>query len=288
MEVHQMIIEKAYAKVNLFINVLDTRKDGYHNLEMVNAKIDLHDTIKLEKTNSEGLVLIRSNDLFLSNQNNIVFDTAAYIMHRFMPDKGVIIDIEKKIPFGAGLAGNSADAAAIIKGINKLFELNLSYDEMVNIGVQFGADIPYCLIDDQAIVESIGEVITKVKLNLKGKQLFLLNPRVYVQTKDIFSLGDRNGFDNVDSTPIRNAIKSNDQESFIINMHNSLQKLSLDFNEDVKEAFEIAKSRLGETGLIMTGSGSTFIKIVNKDEQEVLKFVEDYREKYFVSVYNFL
>ena len=283
-----MIIEKAYAKVNLFINVLETRKDGYHNLEMVNAKIDLHDTIKLEKTNSEGLVLIRSNDLFLSNQNNIVFDTAAHVMHRYLPDKGIIIDIDKKIPFGAGLAGNSADAAAIIKGINKLFDLKLTFEEMANIGVQFGADIPYCLIDEQAIVESIGEVITKIELNLKGKQLFLLNPRVYIQTKDIFSIGDRNGFDNIDSLPIRKAIEAKDQNAFIKGMHNSLQKLSLDFNEDVKEAYETAKSALGEEGLVMTGSGSTFIKIVNKDEPEVLKFVEAYREKYFVSVYNFL
>jgi len=283
-----MIIEKAYAKVNLFINVLETRKDGYHNLEMVNAKIDLHDTIKLEKTNSEGLVLIRSNDLFLSNQNNIVFDTAAHVMHRYLPDKGIIIDIDKKIPFGAGLAGNSADAAAIIKGINKLFDLKLTFEEMANIGVQFGADIPYCLIDEQAIVESIGEVITKIELNLKGKQLFLLNPRVYIQTKDIFSIGDRNGFDNVDSLPIRKAIEAKDQNAFIKGMHNSLQKLSLDFNGDVKEAYETAKSALGEEGLVMTGSGSTFIKIVNKDEPEVLKFVEAYREKYFVSVYNFL
>jgi len=223
-----MITEKAYAKVNLFINVQELRKDGYHNLEMVNVKIDLFDTIKLEEIDSEGLVLVKSNDLFLSNQNNIVFDTAAYMMHQYVGEKGIVIEIDKKIPFGAGLAGNSADAASIIKGINRLFDLNLSNEEMSEIGIRFGADVPYCLIDEPAIVEGVGELITKIDLDLSNKQLFLLNPRIYIQTKDIFTLGDRVGFDNIDSKAIRQAIQKKDINKFISNMHNSLQKISID------------------------------------------------------------
>lgn len=283
-----MVTVKAYAKVNLFINVLEARSDGYHNLEMINAKIDLFDTVKLRISSSAGLVLIRSNDLFLSNQNNIIFDTASYMIRKYVPDKGIIIDIDKKIPFGAGLAGNSTDAAAIIKGINKLFDLKFSFEEMVDIGLLFGADIPYCLVDYQAIVESIGGKLTKIDLDLKNSQLFLLNPRVYVQTKDIFTQGDRHGFDNVDSAPIRNAIQKNDKAEFIKCMHNALQKLSLNFNSEVNEAYEIVKSELGEEGLVMTGSGSTFVKIIEKGDAKALRFIKEYREKYFVNVYNFL
>lgn len=283
-----MIIEKAYAKVNLFINVLDLRKDGYHNLEMVNAKIDLHDTIKLQEIDSDGLVLIKSNDLFLSNQNNIVFDAASYMMHQYVPEKGIEIDIDKKIPFGAGLAGNSTDAAAIIKGINRLFNLNLSFEEMAEIGLRFGADIPYCLVDYPAIVEGIGEKITKIDLDFSGKQLFLLNPRIYVQTKDIFSLGDRNGFDNVDSLEFREAIIKKDMNAFIKNMHNALQKLSLGFSKDVRMAYERFISSSNNEGFVMTGSGSTFIKIIDKDDSTVNNFMNEYRDKYFMNIYNFL
>lgn len=283
-----MIVEKAYAKVNLFINVLDLREDGYHNLEMINTKVDLFDTVSLTETNSPGLVIIKSNDMFLSNQNNLVFDTATYMMHNYLPEKGLTIEIDKKIPFGAGLAGNSADAAAIIKGINKLFKLDLSFDEMAKIGVLFGADIPYCLIDDFALVEGIGEILTKMKFDFTGKQLFLLNPRVYIQTKDIFSIGDREGFDNSEIAPIKKAIENNDMKSFIENMHNGLQKISIDFNEDVRKAYEIIKGKLGEKGLVMTGSGSTFVKIVDKDDLSVKSFTNEYREKYFVNIYNFL
>ena len=283
-----MIIEKAYAKVNLFINVLDVRKDGYHNLEMINAKIDLHDIVKLEEIDSEGLVLIKSNDLFLSNQNNIVFDTASYMMHHYMPEKGIQIEIDKKIPFGAGLAGNSVDAASIIKGINKLFNLQLSFEEMSEIGLRFGADIPYCLIDEPAIVEGIGEIITKIDLDLSNYQLFLLNPRVYVQTKDIFTLGDRVGFDNKDSSEIRESIQKKDMPRFISLMHNTLQKISVDANKEVKLAYERFKEAFESEGLVMTGSGSTLIKIIERDNSKVNTFMKEYHDKYFMNIYNFL
>ncbi|MDD3124142.1 MAG: 4-(cytidine 5'-diphospho)-2-C-methyl-D-erythritol kinase [Candidatus Izemoplasmatales bacterium] len=283
-----MITEKAYAKVNLFINVQDLRKDGYHNLEMVNVKINLFDTIKLEEIDSEGLVLVKSNDLFLSNQNNIVFDTAAYMMHQYVGEKGIVIEIDKNIPFGAGLAGNSADAASIIKGINRLFDLNLSNEEMSEIGIRFGADVPYCLNDGPAIVEGVGELVTKIDLDLSSKQLFLLNPRIYIQTKDIFTLGDRVGFDTVDSKGIRQAIQKKDINSFISNMHNSLQQISLDANKDVQLAYDNMVSMCGTTGLIMTGSGSTLVKIIEKGDLKVNEFMKKFHDKYFMNIYNFL
>ena len=137
-----MITEKAYAKVNLFLNVLDKREDGYHSLEMLNVKIDLYDILTFKIIDSEEAIIIKSNDLFLSNQENIVIQVARYMMKRYDIKSGLEITIEKNIPFGAGLAGNSADSAAVIKGINKLFSLNLSLETMMEIAVNFGADIP--------------------------------------------------------------------------------------------------------------------------------------------------
>ncbi len=283
-----MVIEKAYAKVNLFINVLESRNDGYHNLKMINAKIDLCDTIKIEKTNYSGLAMIESNDLFLSNQNNIVHDVATHMIQTYAPEFGIKVQIDKKIPFGAGLAGNSVDAASIIKGTNKLFDLNLSFEDMIDIGIKYGADIPYCLVDYPAVVEGMGEKITKLDFDFSPYKLFLLNPRVYVATKDIFTIGNRKGFDNVDDAKLMKAIQKKDIVKFVASMHNALQKISVENNNDVKEAEDLIKENLGDAGLVMTGSGSTFIKLLIRDENTLPEFIARYRDKYFISVYNFL
>ncbi|HPQ61569.1 MAG TPA: 4-(cytidine 5'-diphospho)-2-C-methyl-D-erythritol kinase [Bacillota bacterium] len=283
-----MVTEKAYAKVNLFINVLDAKNNGYHNLKMINAKIDFYDTIRISKIKSAGVALIESNDLFLSNQNNIVQDIAEYMVEHYLPDEGIKIEIEKKIPFGAGLAGNSTDAAAIIRGVDKLLELHLSFTEMVEIGMKYGADIPYCLVDYPAIVEGEGEKITKIDFNFSGCQLLLLNPRVYVATKDIFTIGNRKGFDNSDDQKIMKAIAKKDINKFVEAMHNALQKISVENNSDVAEAEKTLTKNFGTTGLVMTGSGSTFIKLLTGENQNVEDFMAKYKKKYFVEIYNFL
>jgi len=283
-----MLIEKAYAKVNLFINVIGVRRDGYHDLEMINTKVDLYDTIKIEELDSPGLVIIKSNDLFLSNQNNLVIESARYMIKKYIPDKGITVTIEKVIPFGAGLAGNSVDAAAIIRGINKMFNLNLTLEEMQNLGVKFGADIPYCLVDHPAFIEGIGEKVTKFDFDFSKCKVLLVNPREYISTQDIFTLGDRFGFKNVDMKKIKKAIQKNSLEGFIKNIHNSLQEIAINNNKKVKETYEHIKAELGEEGLTMTGSGSTFIKLIKDDDSKALAFIEANNGKYFTNMYSFL
>ncbi|MBI9009243.1 MAG: 4-(cytidine 5'-diphospho)-2-C-methyl-D-erythritol kinase [Tenericutes bacterium] len=283
-----MVIEKAYAKVNLFINVIGARRDGYHDLEMINTKIDLYDTVKIEELNSPGLVIVKSNDLFLSNQNNLVIESARYMIKEYAPDKGVTVTIDKVIPFGAGLAGNSVDAAAIIRGINKLFNLNISMEEMQKLGVKFGADIPYCLVDYPAIVEGIGEKVTKIDMDFSDYKVLLVNPREYISTQDIFTLGDRFGFDNISMKKIRKAIQKKNVSDFIANMHNSLEKIAMKNNNKVQEAYNRIKDELGDEGLTMTGSGSTLIKVFKGDDAAVKKFVDANKTQYFTNIYSFL
>lgn len=283
-----MIIEKAYAKVNLFINVVGQRRDGYHDLEMINAKIDLYDTLKIEELDSPGLVIIKSNDLFLSNQNNLVIESARYMLNKYAPTKGVTVTIDKVIPFGAGLAGNSVDAAAIIRGINKLFKLNIPLEELQELGVKFGADIPYCIVDYPAIVEGIGEKITKFDFDFSECKVLLVNPREYISTEDMFTIGNRLGFDNVSIKNINKAIKKNNSDDFIRHMHNALEKVAIQSNKNVREAYYTIKSELGEEGLTMTGSGSTFIKVFKGDDSKEKAFVEKYKGKYFTNIYSFL
>jgi len=283
-----MVIEKAYAKINLFINVVGARKDGYHDLEMINAKIDLFDTVKIEELDSPGLVIVKSNDLFLSNQNNLVIESARYMIKEYAPDKGVTVTIEKVIPFGAGLAGNSVDAAAIIRGIDKLFNLNLSLDQMQKLGIKFGADIPYCLVNYPAIVEGIGEKITKFDMDFSSYKVLLVNPREYISTQDIFTLGDRFGFENVSMKTIRKTIQKSNVDEFVDNIHNALQRVAISNNKKVEETYNHIKDKLGEEGLTMTGSGSTFIKLFKGEDSAIKDFINSNKEQYFTNIYCFL
>jgi len=283
-----MIEEKAYAKVNLFLNVLDRRKDGYHNLEMVNAKIALHDVIKLEKDPTPGLALISSNDLFLSNQNNVVHDVASEMLRLYAPNDGVRIEIEKNIPFGAGLGGNSADAAAIIKGIDKLFGLNMTFEAMSEIGQRFGADIPYCLCDYPALVEGTGEIITKLDLDLKPWKALLVNPKIFVSTEAVFKMGLKTNFANADIGPVMKAISRNDIEKLASLLHNAFTEIVIDQYPNVNEVHARLKSRLGDKGLVMSGTGSTFIKMIRQTEDTLTDFIAEYGENFFIGVYDFL
>jgi len=283
-----MIIEKAYAKINLFINVVGARQDGYHDLEMINAKIDLFDTVKIEELDSPGLVIVKSNDLFLSNQNNLVIESARYMIREYAPDKGVTVTIQKVIPFGAGLAGNSVDAAAIIRGINKLFKLNLSLEKMQKLGIKFGADIPYCLVNYPAIVEGIGGKITKFDMDFSSYKVLLVNPREYISTQDIFTLGNRFGFENVSMKNIRKTIQKNNVDEFVKNIHNALQQTAINNNKKVEETYNHIKDELGEEGLTMTGSGSTFIKLFKGDDSAIKDFINSNKELYFTNIYSFL
>ncbi len=283
-----MVIEKAYAKVNLFINVIGARRDGYHDLEMINTKIDLYDTVKIEELDSPGLVIVKSNDLFLSNQNNLVIESARYMIKEYAPDKGVTVTIDKVIPFGAGLAGNSVDAAAIIRGIDKLFNLNITMEKMQKLGIKFGADIPYCLVDYPAIVEGIGEKVKKFDMDFSSYKVLLVNPREYISTQDIFTLGDRFGFENVSMKKIRKAIQKNDVDEFVANIHNALEKIAKEKNKKVEETYNHIKDELGEDGLTMTGSGSTMIKLFKGDDSAIKDFVKANKSQYFTNIYSFL
>ncbi len=282
-----MIEEKAYAKVNLFLNVLDKRNDGYHNLEMINAKIDLFDNIKFKIIDCPETVIIRSNDLFLSNQDNVVIQVAKYMLRNFQIKSGLEITIEKNIPFGAGLAGNSADSAAVIKGINRLFNLELTNEIMSEIGAMFGADIPYCLIDYPAYVTGIGEKIEKISVDLSSYKVLLINPKEYISTKTVFEFGDKKGFEQKNIHEAKKFLEKNDIAGFKNFMFNSLEQVVVENYQSINDFKKILIDKLGSSGLIMTGSGSTFIKIIGKNE-DFSHFTTEYKVNYLVKTYNFL
>jgi 4-diphosphocytidyl-2-C-methyl-D-erythritol kinase len=281
------VYKKAYAKVNLFLNVVGKRPDGYHDLEMINARIDLCDDLTLT-IGGYSLVSIRSNDKFLENQNNLVYNIARHLLETYSPEAHVTITLIKRIPVGAGLGGNSADAAAVMLGLNELFGWHLLKTTMHSIALRFGADIPYCLETTPALVEGIGEKITPIALNLSEYRVLIVNPKVFVSTEAVFHKGDTTGYVHCDIAPVVDAIKRQDVEGFINCLHNSLEAVTFTISPETQKAYSDICLSLGHRGVVMTGSGSTILKVTNDVSLGVLAFCDRYSDKYLINIYNFL
>ena len=153
---------KAYAKINLALDVIGKREDGYHELEMIMAPITLHDLIYIN-TIASGIEIDSNSKIMPTDERNIMYKVVALMKERYNIKKGVKIFVYKHIPTQAGLAGGSADGAAVIKAMNKLFYLNLSNEEMAALGKEVGADIPFCIYQKIALVSGVGEKLEFIK-----------------------------------------------------------------------------------------------------------------------------
>ena len=176
---------KAYAKINLALDVIRKREDGYHELEMIMAPITLHDLIYIN-TIDEGIEIESNSKIMPTDERNIMYKAVALIKERYGIKKGVKIYVYKHIPTQAGLAGGSADGAAVIKAMNKLFYLNLSNEQMARLGKEVGADVPFCIYQKMAIVSGIGEKLTFIEQPFECK-ILLVKPKKGVSTKKSFS-----------------------------------------------------------------------------------------------------
>jgi 4-diphosphocytidyl-2-C-methyl-D-erythritol kinase len=259
------ISKKAYAKINLFLNVAGKRPDGYHNLEMVNARIDLADDLTFAFEGSEKVTLI-SNDKFLENRANIVYKTAYSLLEERGESRNITIQITKRIPAGAGLAGNSADCAMVIEGLNELCGWNLNKSRMQVIGQRFGADVPYCFETDPAVVEGLGEIITPFNMDFQHYRVIVQKPDDFVSTEAVFRIGDEIGFPHYDITPLRNAISKQNVEDLIDGMKNGLEPITFQLSPTTRTLYEEMRAAYGARGLVMTGSGSAIIKILSSTD----------------------
>ena len=176
---------KALAKINLGVDVLKKREDGYHEVRMVMQTIHLFDRLEICRNNS-GRITIETNLSFLpTNENNLVYKAAKLLMDEFELPGGLSIDLKKYIPVAAGLAGGSSDAAAVLYGMNRLFSLGLTKEEMMQRGVKIGADVPYCLMRGTALAEGIGEKLSALPPMVKCPVL-IAKPQINVSTKFVY------------------------------------------------------------------------------------------------------
>lgn len=246
---------KAYAKINIALDVVGKREDGYHLLRMIMQSVDLYDTITIDKIDS-GIKLKCNKHYVPTDERNLAYKAAKLFMETYSIEEGVEIDLIKNIPVSAGLAGGSTDAAGVLKIMNKIFNINASEEELKSLGLKLGADVPYCISGGTALCEGIGEKITQLK-PFKDKILVLIKPPFGVSTKEVykeFNLSKAIFHPNIEE--LIKAMEKDDIYFVSDNMKNLLENVTLKKHRVITNIKEDVKST-GSIGTMMSGSGPT-------------------------------
>lgn len=281
---------KALAKINLGLDVVRKREDGYHEVRMIMQTISLYDKIFIKKTKNTG-IRVSTNLYYLpNNENNLVYKAAKLLIDEFDIKNGVSMKLEKYIPVAAGMAGGSADAAAVLIGMNKLFGLGLSRKQLMDRGVSIGADVPYCIMRGTALAEGIGERLTKLK-PLPKCYILIAKPGISVSTKFVY--GNLKA-DEIEKHPdidgIIEAIDNADILSVAERLGNVLEDVTIREYPVIDELKQFMKDR-GALNSLMSGSGPTVFGIFTDKDMADKAYMElkgDLRAKqvYLTSVYN--
>lgn len=270
--------ERAYAKINLCLDVVGKREDGYHDLKMIMVPINFYDVLEMEFAEETTLELNRDY-LPINDKNTII--KAIHIMQEKYNLKGEFrCRLEKHIPTRAGLAGGSADAAAAIRIINRMCNLHLTKDEMIAVGKEVGADVPFCILNRPAFVEGIGEKITTFSCN-PDFYLLLIKPRKGVSTAEAFHIVDEQEGIHPDCKAMQEALESNDYDGIISSLGNSMENAAMTLVPEIRNAKQDLLE-LGFDGVLMSGSGSTVFGIT-KDVELLDRSIDILKKKrYFV------
>lgn len=256
---------KGYAKINLTLDVVGKRQDGYHFVEMIMQQVDLHDTIFLEPHPEEILLTSDSGHIPLDSQN-LAWRAAALVKETAGLKSGVKIHIQKQIPVSAGLAGGSTDAASVIEGMDKLFDLNWSLEKKMELGLKLGADVPFCLMGGAALAQGIGEKLTPIT-GLQEGWLVVAKPDFGVSTQEVYSgLQWEQIALHPNTQAMLGALSENDFSSICSGLGNVLEDVTLKAYPEVK----VLKDKMvqyGAQGALMSGSGPTVFGIFKTQEK---------------------
>lgn len=281
---------RAYAKINLGLDVIRRREDGYHEVSMVMQTIRIYDQIELEKTQEPGIILTTNRSFIPTDSNNLVYKAAKLMMDRYQIDEGVKIGLRKVIPVSAGMAGGSSDAAATLVGMNRLFHLGLSMEELMKLGVKIGADVPYCVMRGTALAEGIGEILTPLA-PMPDCWILIGKPGVNVSTKFVYTnlkLDEHTG--HPDIAGMVQALKEQDLYGITSRMGNVLEDVTIPAYPVIEEIKNHMKAN-GAVNAMMSGSGPTVFGIFDdqkKAEQALLCLKESglTRQTFLTTAYN--
>ncbi len=281
---------KALAKINLGLDVVRRREDGYHEVRMVMQTIHLYDQLLIQKSETPD-IQIHSNLSFLPvNENNLVYKAGKLLMDEFDIHTGVSVELNKRIPVAAGMAGGSTDAAAMLYGMNQLFGLKLKRKDLMERGVQIGADVPYCIMRGTALAEGIGEKLSSLPPMVKCPVL-IAKPAVSVSTKFVYQnlkLNEQTPHPDIDAliTDIRNS----DLDNICADMGNVLETVTIP-NYPVIAQIKEQMLKSGAKASMMSGSGPTVFGLFGDEEtarraRAEMKASGLAKQVYLTSIYN--
>lgn len=259
------ITKKAYGKLNLSLDTIGKREDGYHLVRMLMQTVSLCDTIIIEKTETAGITLTTNKSDLPNDENNLIYKAAQMLIQEFDLKEGVRIHLEKNIPVAAGMAGGSADCAATFTGMNELFNLGLTQEQLMERGVKLGADIPYCILGGTALSEGIGEILTPVTDILPCKVL-LVKPNIDVATKWVYSTLK---WDQLNSHPdtdgMIESLHAHSLEGVASRLANVLETVTIPEYPIIQEIKDTMLAH-GALNAMMSGSGPTVFGLYPDEE----------------------
>lgn len=281
---------RAFAKINLGLDVIRRREDGYHEVRMIMQTIQMYDQLEMEKKTTPGIDLTTNLSYIPVNENNLVYKAAKLLMDQYHIKKGVSIDLNKFIPVAAGMAGGSSDAAATLVGMNKLFHLGLSKENLMGIGVKIGADVPYCIMRGTALSEGIGEKLTPLS-PMPPCYILIGKPGISVSTKFVYTnlkLNEHTKHPDIDG--MLQALKRQDLRGITDRMENVLESVTVPAYPVIEEIKNHMKEH-GALNALMSGSGPTVFGIFDDKKKaefacEKLKESGLTRQTFLTTVFN--
>jgi 4-diphosphocytidyl-2-C-methyl-D-erythritol kinase len=266
----------SYAKINLFFNIVSKRQDNYHQIESVMQTIDLRDEILIKNTNKS--IIIKCDDSSIPiDCRNTAYQAAELMISRYHLNGGYDIEIKKRIPQGAGLAGGSGNAAAVILGIRDLNNLSISDEDLVDLGKAIGADVPYCIFGGTQLTQGIGEKLTRLG-DFSWNHILVVKPEFSIATKDIYDLVDNKMFNRYDINILIDKLNKGKNDEVIMECKNVLEDIAIEIYPEIKSI----KDEILKTGGIsaqMTGTGSAVIGFY-PDRLTLDKAAACFRDKY--------
>lgn len=251
---------RAMAKINLGLDIIGKREDGYHEVRMIMQTIRMYDVLEIRKKSSPGISLSTNLPYIPCDERNLVYKAAKILMDEFHVEEGLSMKLTKSVPVAAGMAGGSSDAAAAFVGVNRLFHLGLSQEELMKRAVQVGADVPYCVMRGTALAEGIGEKLTRLP-DLPGCYILIGKPGINVST--------RTAYENLDLNEIRRRpdidgmicdIKNKDLYSMTGKMENVFEPGIMAKYPVIREIRDLMEKQ-GALKAMMSGSGPTVFGI---------------------------
>lgn len=259
------LMVKAPAKINLSLDVLHKRTDGYHEVKMVMTTIDLADRIELSEREDGRIVIYSHNRFVPDDQRNLAYQAAQLLKKRCKVDKGVNILIDKQIPVAAGLAGGSSDAAATLRGLNQLWDLGLSLDMLAELGAEIGSDVSFCVYGGTVLATGRGEVIEHIEAP-PNCWVILAKPEIGVSTADVYRNLKVQNVSHPNVEGMIEAIEAGDYREMCKYVGNVLEEVTLKMHPEVLLIKEQMK-RFGADAVLMSGSGPTVFGLVQHDSR---------------------